>query len=124
MVCVEMLRVVFFVRTRRRNRRFTRCWSSGVGPSDLRRWRRRSPSPARARAADKMEDVCSPGCPLSWLGDAYCDEACFTEACGWDVHDCIAEDAGCADGCLPPWIDHLACAEACHTRPRRGGGPD
>jgi len=71
-----------------------------------------------------MEDVCSPGCPLSWLGDAYCDEACFTEACGWDVHDCIAEDAGCADGCLPSWIDDLECDEACHTEKCGWDGSD
>ena len=64
-----------------------------------------------------MEDVCSTGCPLSWLGDAYCDEACFTEACGWDAHDCIAfwGAAGCADLCPPTWIDDLECDEACNN---------
>lgn len=62
-----------------------------------------------------VEAKCSTGCPKAWVGDGYCDEACFNKACQWDQNDCIMADHGCADGCLPDWIDDEECDELCHN---------
>jgi hypothetical protein len=32
---------------------------------------------------------CSPGCYYYMIGNGYCDEACYTEACSYDYGDCI-----------------------------------
>ena len=32
---------------------------------------------------------CSPGCYYYMIGNGYCDEACYTEACSYDSGDCI-----------------------------------
>ncbi|KNC69326.1 hypothetical protein SARC_18165, partial [Sphaeroforma arctica JP610] len=29
-----------------------------------------------------------PGCPAAWMGDGFCDDACFTASCGFDLGDC------------------------------------
>ena len=34
---------------------------------------------------------CSSTCADSWIGDKYCDQACETEACGFDATDCGIE---------------------------------
>ncbi|MFA5375786.1 MAG: FecR domain-containing protein [Dehalococcoidia bacterium] len=32
---------------------------------------------------------CSPGCYYYMIGNSYCDEACYTEACSYDYGDCV-----------------------------------
>jgi hypothetical protein len=51
---------------------------------------------------------CAPGCDEGWVGDEYCDEACFVEACNWDGGDC-SEKQGCNTGCLPEYINDGEC---------------
>jgi len=57
---------------------------------------------------------CAPGCDEGWVGDEYCDEACFVEACNWDGGDC-SENSGCNTGCLPEYINDGEC-DRCATR--------
>ena len=35
---------------------------------------------------------CSPGCPMSWIKDAYCDKICNTTSCMYDGGDCIGDN--------------------------------
>ena len=28
-----------------------------------------------------MEELCAVGCPVAWIDDGYCDEACYNDAC-------------------------------------------
>ena len=36
-----------------------------------------------------LEPECGPGCPISWVGDGYCDTACaVAEGCNFDMEDC------------------------------------
>lgn len=59
---------------------------------------------------------CSSECEPDWLGDGYCDEACFTDACDWDATDCVeSEMEGCADKCLSEFIDDGECDLACNV---------
>jgi len=37
---------------------------------------------------NNFAQMCSDGCFTEWLGDGYCDEACYTEACNFDRGDC------------------------------------
>ena len=60
------------------------------------------------------EPLCAAGCPALWLGDGYCDEACYKAACRWDAQDCSAEP-GCADGCLPTYLGDGECDAECNT---------
>ncbi len=60
------------------------------------------------------EPLCAVGCPALWLGDGYCDEACYKAACRWDAQDCSAEP-GCADGCLPTYLGDGECDAECNT---------
>ena len=58
----------------------------------------------------------SPGCPLSWLGDAYCDEACFNEKCHWDRRDCLEKgQTPCGDDCIPSMLADSECDATCNT---------
>ena len=34
---------------------------------------------------------CSPGCPMSWINDGYCDKICNTTSCMHDGGDCIGD---------------------------------
>ena len=36
---------------------------------------------------------CNDGCPSSWIGDGYCDQACNVTACGFDGGDCANASA-------------------------------
>jgi len=38
-----------------------------------------------------MGQECSPGCYEYMIGDGYCDEVCYTEACSYDFGDCAYE---------------------------------
>ena len=83
--------------------------------------------------------TCAPGCPNSWLGDGFCDEACNTTACGFDNDDCIGpnvttrasrfsawSDWGssyssrlnpqkyCAPGCPDTWLGDRFCDRSCN----------
>ena len=62
-----------------------------------------------------MEELCAVGCPVAWIDDGYCDEACYNAACRWDAEDCVNAASGCADGCLPSWIDDAECDEVCNN---------
>ena len=62
-----------------------------------------------------MEELCAVGCPVAWIDDGYCDEACYNAACTWDAEDCVSAASGCADGCLPSWIDDAECDEVCNN---------
>ena len=63
-----------------------------------------------------MEELCAVGCPVAWIDDGYCDEACYNAACRWDAEDCVNAASGCADGCLPSWIDDAECDEVCNNK--------
>ena len=67
------------------------------------------------RGEYEMDEMCSTGCALSWKGDGFCDEACYTEKCSWDISDCIKGESGCADGCLPAFIDDQECDRECNN---------
>jgi len=71
-----------------------------------------------------MEELCAVGCPVSWIDDGYCDEACYNLACRWDAEDCVDGDSGCADGCLPSWIDDHECDEMCNNEACGWDGTD
>ena len=45
----------------------------------------------------KNEVHCSDGCPVSWLADGQCDDACRTSTCGYDNGDCCAQEDGMKD---------------------------
>ena len=45
-------------------------------------------SSSTASATDSVPESCAPGCPVTWLNDGVCDNACDTEACEWDRGDC------------------------------------
>ncbi len=34
---------------------------------------------------------CAEGCPMNWLKDGYCDQACNSSACLWDGGDCDSD---------------------------------
>ena len=37
-------------------------------------------------------------CHPEWIGDGYCDEACFNAKCKWDKRDCLEKgEKPCAD---------------------------
>ena len=42
-----------------------------------------------------LAELCSPGCIPYWIGDGFCDPACYTEECDFDAQDCQdPEDSG------------------------------
>ena len=34
------------------------------------------------------EGYCNEGCPITWIGDNICDQACLVDACNHDEGDC------------------------------------
>ena len=40
------------------------------------------------RISESEAQYCSSNCPDAWIGDGYCDGACYNYNCGWDGGDC------------------------------------
>jgi hypothetical protein len=53
---------------------------------------------------------CAPGCPDGWIGDGFCDPACYNASCIYDDGDCE-----CAPGCPDSWIGDGICDSACNN---------
>lgn len=53
---------------------------------------------------------CPNKCLHAWLGDNWCDTACFTKDCGDDGGDC---EGWCAGDCKPDWIGDGFCDIDC-----------
>ena len=91
------------------------------------RWLHLDPSAGWLRAAACVRAALTCTClrvcpcvPVPRLRCADCDEACYTEACGWDAADCEESDlagdlAGCADRCRSEYIDDGECDLACNV---------
>jgi hypothetical protein len=81
---------------------------------------------------------CASGCPDTWVGDGYCDNACNASACNWDGGDCINATGNsnrynynrgsgttshsststikpnyCTTGCPSNWLGDKVCDKAC-----------
>jgi len=59
-----------------------------------------------------INNTCTAKCPISWVGDGYCDAAdcpsIFTEACNYDNGDCW-----CAPNCPWPLLVNGVCDNGC-----------
>ena len=68
-----------------------------------------------------LDTECGLHCPASWLGDAYCDLQCNTEACLLDHDDCdgstdsVDFEAECSPGCTMLWVGDGFCDAVCQT---------
>jgi len=83
---------------------------------------------------------CAEGCPSSWIGDGFCDQACNCSSCDWDGGDCANittasnsyvtnnnnnygnNNSGgtkatsyCASGCPDSWIGDKFCDRTCRV---------
>ncbi|CAG9325081.1 unnamed protein product [Blepharisma stoltei] len=58
-------------------------------------------------------EECSPGCSPDLLGNGYCDEACATSNCNFDLGDCI--NRTCAPNCYIWMVGNSICEEACYV---------
>uniref|UniRef100_A0A0G4EZT6 LNR domain-containing protein n=1 Tax=Chromera velia CCMP2878 TaxID=1169474 RepID=A0A0G4EZT6_9ALVE len=65
-----------------------------------------------AAASTPSVSECSPGCKVEMLRDRICDQACNTEACGWDEGDCTTM---CNADCRPEHVGDGWCDQACNT---------
>lgn len=76
---------------------------------------------------------CATGCPLTWLNDGYCDQACNTSQCLWDGGDCVNKTTlarksnptvftsvknpnHCALNCLDNWLGDSFCDQICNHK--------
>jgi Stealth protein CR2, conserved region 2/LNR domain/Stealth protein CR1, conserved region 1 len=82
---------------------------------------------------------CNEGCPSSWIGDGYCDQACNVSECDWDYPDCVNASSSsssfsyggydygysssrdsvsgyCASGCPDSWIGDKYCDRSCDVK--------
>ena len=80
---------------------------------------------------------CAPGCPDTWRGDAYCDQACNNALCDWDGGDCQNVTAAenrttawvlgrqnvsaaaaryCSTGCSNAWVGDKVCDRSCKVK--------
>ena len=61
-----------------------------------------------------LDDCNGNPAPHHWLGDGYCDEACFNAKCNWDKRDCLkGTQRPCADDCMPTLLGDRECDEEC-----------
>lgn len=62
----------------------------------------------------KLQGYCD-HCPISWIGDGWCDAVCNNFACNYDGGDCSAGNQiqYCSWGCPPDWLDDGWCDSAC-----------
>ena len=82
---------------------------------------------------------CVEGCPMNWLKDGYCDQACNSSECLWDGGDCdvnkqsnIANpnrlpsntytdtpvkytDSYCSPNCVDSWLSDKFCDQVCNN---------
>eukprot|EP01117_Protostelium_nocturnum_P010349 TRINITY_DN3721_c0_g1_i2.p1 TRINITY_DN3721_c0_g1~~TRINITY_DN3721_c0_g1_i2.p1 ORF type:complete len:1019 (-),score=326.23 TRINITY_DN3721_c0_g1_i2:164-3220(-) len=84
---------------------------------------------------------CAEGCPSSWIGDGFCDQACNSSACDWDGGDCanvtadsdtpggnynggsynggfssaLSSSDYCSTGCPNSWIGDKFCDRTCRV---------
>ena len=56
------------------------------------------------------ESFCSPSCSPEMEQDAFCQEACNTEACNWDNSTCL-----CKAGCTETMLLDSTCHEECNN---------
>ena len=61
---------------------------------------------------------CAPGCPVAWLGDGVCDDACDDAACAFDRGDCALTFSQMLRAARPH-LDAAAVAAARSAGPRR-----
>jgi hypothetical protein len=66
--------------------------------------------PAGCAAGQCLE--CAPGCPGSWVGDGYCDDACNVASCNFDGGDC---GPVCPAECPPSWLGDGFCDPVCNV---------
>ncbi|XP_054165085.1 N-acetylglucosamine-1-phosphotransferase subunits alpha/beta-like [Oppia nitens] len=78
---------------------------------------------------------CVDGCPLNWLKDGYCDQACNKSECLWDGGDCLKDssttqrsdvysytdssmsysDVYCSASCVDSWLSDRFCDQICNN---------
>ena len=85
---------------------------------------------------------CAEGCPMNWLKDGYCDQACNSSECLWDGGDCDVDkqnknsrpndsrlpflnaytdtpvkytDGYCSPNCVDSWLSDRVCEQGCNN---------
>ena len=73
-----------------------------------------------------------PGCEDDWLNDGVCDDECQTQACGWDMGDCVFANGSlvtpqkerCTRSCPASWVNDGECDPACNVETCNFDGGD